>query len=82
MNKSLIPVLTIGAMLLGAIFASVSPKESGQYRRAMSVFALSAAVFLAHYLLLNPVPLADIQAEVAGALIAFLIAFIGGLRSK
>lgn len=82
MDSSFVSILSIGAMLIGVIFALGSPESSGQYRRALSVFALGAAIFLAQYLTENPAALSNAQAQIAVALIGLIIFFIRSLQRQ
>ncbi|MCD4687173.1 MAG: hypothetical protein K8S97_14695 [Anaerolineae bacterium] len=80
MDRSFFSILSMGAMLIGAVLSLAYPKSDPRYARALGVFALGAAAVLANWLLNNPTQLARVEEEIALALVSFLIIFIRRLR--
>jgi hypothetical protein len=80
MDSDLFSILSIGLMLIGAVLSFAYPKSDARYSRAMGVFALGAAMVLVDWFLDNPDRIAEVQGEIAVALVAFLLIFIRRLR--
>ena len=79
-DYNLISILSIGVMLIGALYSLTSPRGSQQYRRAFAVFALGAAVLVSIWLLIDEVNLIETRNRLALALISVIIFFINSLK--
>ncbi len=83
MEDNLLPIIGIGAMLIGTLFLLLSSeREPGQRRRATIVFVMGAAVTVADYFFKNPDALDEAQTQIVGLLLGVLFAFLAALRKR
>jgi len=78
--RELLPMLAIGSMFIGAVFALVLPRDDRRQIRAVGVFALGGAVLLMTYFMDTPSSLASVQEEIALACVSLILFFIAKLK--
>ena len=79
-QNTLVPVLCLGAMLIGALFSYIYPKGSAQRTKATSVFVLGAAVLLGNWLMQEKEVLLDLRRNLGWVLLGVVITFVKLLR--
>lgn len=79
---ALLPVLAIGAMLIGVLFSLLTPRGDLRQRKALAVFVFGAAALVANWLLRNPNALASLEENLALSLLAIIFAFIQIIRRQ
>lgn len=80
MSSSLVPIIAIGMLLIGALFALISPKGSSRFNRGQTVFVIGAVILVSNWLIRNPSALAEIETQLAMALIGLVFVFIRALK--
>jgi ammonia channel protein AmtB len=78
--NSLLTVLSIGSMLIGALFSLLLPRKDPRQNRALAVFVLGASILLVEWLLYNPSAITEVQNQLAIALIGLIFVFIQKLK--
>ena len=76
----MIPILSLGAMLIGVLFSSVYPKGDRRRGRATAIFVLGAVVLLANWLMQEPDVLLDLRRNVGWVLLGLVITFVKIIR--
>ncbi|GEM_PF-4354752 len=82
MDLSFVTILSIGAMLIGSIFALVYPQQDRRHGKAVGVFALGAAVLVTTWFLEYPDRLPEVHEQLALALIGIIFVFIEVIKRR
>ena len=75
-QNTLIPILCLGVMLIGALFSRIYGKGSIQRKKATVVFVCGSAVLLGNWLMQEPEVILDLRRNIGWIFLGILITFI------
>jgi len=80
LHDNLIPVICLGAMLIGVLFSLLYSKGDNRRNRANVVFVLGAAMLLANWLIREPDIVVVLRENIGWVLLGLVITFVKILR--